>query len=376
VESISKEAWSKIRNYGILFAVLALAPGAPGAGAALAERAPSGPHEWRSKLVLSVAFSADGEWLAATSKGSPYYVWDIATGAATVQTDRRGWEGAPGALALSPHGNLLAAGVVPAFWSFPKFHTPIVRVWNLRAHRTLWEYGEGGPLSGASSSTLSFSPDAKSLAAGLFYETPAFSAEHLELLNAKTGTVLFGFARNVKGVASARFSPQGQIAATPVHLFGKRNPALWEVGAHEPARTYRGCSHVDLLAFGPAGTQLAGGGGKRICVWSVRSGKMLRSAAAPQARLVGLALQSNGLLELALAGSGVSVSETDRPAVTERCALPALVAPAEFSPDGRLLAWGDKQLRAVHLWDVESCKEIRSFAMKSNRSRHRAGRPR
>jgi WD40 repeat protein len=361
----------------ISLALVALTLQLPAASAQGAGKPALNRDQHRSKYVLSVAFSADGRWLASVTKGSPYYVWDLATGAATVQRDRSGWQAAPGALALSPQGQLLAAGVVPPFRSFLQPHTSIVRVWSLPSHSMLWQFSQKTqPLSDTAPSTLSFSPDGRNLAGGLFYAVPAFALQHLKLWDARSGRLLFGWARVVDGVASSRFSPHGEIAARPVRLFGGGKPALWEVGARKPVQRYKGCKGVDLLAFSPGGTHLAGGGIEKVCVWSVRSGKMLRSVPGPRGHLVALAFPSRRLVKLAIAQKGIYEWEANGRTTTAGCTLPGLVAPARFSANGNLLAWGDAQRRIVHLWDVQSCKEIRSFQMKPNlshrgRTKHR-----
>src|SRR5262249_34956658 len=61
-----------------------------------------------SQGFLAVALSADGKWLAASSKDRRVRLWDVATG--RVLRTFEGHAVAPHCLALSPDGKLLATG--------------------------------------------------------------------------------------------------------------------------------------------------------------------------------------------------------------------------------------------------------------------------
>ena len=318
--------------------------------------------------VLSVAFSGDGKRLAAVAKGTPFFIWDTATGREIGQISAKGWKPQRWSLALSPHGRLLAAGTMPTLRHslVPSVsglvHNANITLWQTEApnlHNRLEEFEPMDPHFAAS---LAFSPDGKYLAAGEIFDGPQ---HHLVVWDVAKAKAVRGFSRWGIGIVSLRFSSESQVAGQPAG-FRKSPVVLWDIRTGKTIKTYSGCDVAVMLAFSPNGRTLAGARGRNICEWDVRTGDKRGSVRLKQGILVALAFSSDQSLVAASTG-GVSMWDTNKLREAGRCAIPQIRMPAQFSLDGKLLAWGDVHKPLVHLWDVAGCKEIRSFTMQPNR---------
>ncbi len=315
--------------------------------------------------VLSVAFSGDGKRVAAVAKGTPFFIWDTATGRTVGKISAKGWKAQRWSLALSPHGKLLAAPTTRSLVhslllpsTSQVIHPDNVTVWQVKPPNLHIRFTDFEPLNPHFANSLTFSPDGKYLAAGEIFEGPQ---GHLVVWDVAKAKAVRRFSRWGIGVFSVQFSPQSQVAGQPTG-FRKSPVVLWDIRTGKTIRTYSGCDVVVMLAFSPGGGMLAGARGRNICTWDVKTGKKLGSVRLKQGILVALAFSSDQSL-VAAAGGVVSMWNTNMSREARRCAIPQIRMPAQFSPDGKLLAWGDVHKRLVHLWDVAGCKEIRSFKM-------------
>ncbi|GEM_PF-2133927 len=318
----------------------------------------------RSKIVPALAFSADGRRLAA-AQGAHFHVWDVDSGASVAEINSRGWAPAPWSLALSPHGDLIAAAVlIPRTYLIrPHLHFDIVRVWRVGTGRVVQRFSDFAPLSGNLPSSVAFSPDGKWIAAGLVFQRLAATRTHLRVWDIQTGELISKWARDVAGMTATRFTSQNSIAAQPLGLLSVEPPALWNGTTGQVIQTYLGCEASLLLAFSPDAGSLAGGGVRRICIWNVHTGKKLQQVPPPHGPLAALAFASRQSLLFAAARDGVFALNLSNGTLSRSCPVPQLVAPAQFSPDGKLLAWGDSHQAVVHLWDIHACREMREFSV-------------
>jgi RNA polymerase sigma factor (sigma-70 family) len=135
---------------------------------------------------------------------------------------------------------------------------------------------------------------------------------------------------------------------------------------------------VQGLTFSRDGKLLAGLGGGRLCVWSAETGKEL--AHNPRHKFHGttLAFSPDGKT-LVFTGDGNLILH-DLPNLSEKAAQPLLLEETthgiprpgnepsllQFLPDGKTLLSGEID-GVVHLWDVGSGQEVRSFGMPDKR---------
>jgi WD40 repeat protein len=326
---------------------LVLLLAAPARGQGLKERAGLPGHE---QEVLCLAFSADGKFLAS---GGTYAdkvrwvsvgevkVWDVATGKERLRLEMPGsWVSA---VAFSPDGKYLAAAGQIG---------PIL-VWGLPG---------GKPRAlparlGSPSPTLTFSADGTKLAAASDGEAGVWEVA--------TGKQLARLRREPRYSRGGAFSPDLRLLAWPDF----QDVDLWDVAAGKVVRTladHRG--QVQRVLFSADGKTLLAAASwwdkdydphVEIRTWDVRTGKVRRTLRDPVGFLQGLALSADGEL-LAVAGpeylygkvrlrvlrvaTGKELGAVGVGAVAGR-----LLGSLAFSPDGRLLAAGE---RAIRLWEV------------------------
>jgi WD40 repeat protein len=272
--------------------------------------------------ALSLAFSRDGSRVAAGTHHHLVQVWDAATGAE--QAVLAGHAGDVLAVAFSPDGHTLASGSGDA----------TVRLWDLdggREPRTL--SGHAGPVQ-----SVAFSPDGRTLASGSHDQT-------VKLWDTSTWQERATLSGHAGRVAAVAFTPDGMTLASvsedgvvrlwdgfggharlvlpglPVRdrfpdvdgcgvqavafVAGDRLASLGDDGSvlswdavpapGVAAATLRTTTAVRALAFAPDGQTLAAGGDDgRLGVWSAATGRLLSSAAAHKAPVLGLAPVSAG----------------------------------------------------------------------------------
>lgn len=329
-----------------------------------------------SKVVLSVAFSGDGSRLAAARKGGPIYVWETATGKNAAAIRCAGCRPLRWGLALSPRGSLVVASndptlrsaLVPSLGRLGHFNS--LTVWEVRNPSLHLRISDFRPLDPESPFGIALSPDGKYLAAGELFEGPG---PHLRIWEVSTGKLSRGFVRSALTVAFPQFSPDGRfVAAQPLSSLvpGRHAPplAMWDLHSGKRFQTYSTCGPVLYLAFSPNGRTLAGENFHReVCMWDVSTGKAYAPLPVPLEPVVAVTFIGNDRLAAAVAGHQIYSWDLRSTRAVRECHAPELRSPAQFSPDGRMLAFGDATRPVVHLWDVQACKEIRTFNMQPDR---------
>jgi WD40 repeat protein len=363
--ALRRSTGGRDRPWRLAVALLLLVPGLEAIGLAL------GVFGYLSKRVLSVAFSADGKRLAATAKGEPAYVWDASTGKVVAAIRCAGCKPMRWGLALSPHSRLLAVGTTPTLRSelipsaekLGRFSS--ITVWRVEGPSLDAKISDFQLFSPESPFGIVFSPDGRYVAAG---ETSNVPREHLRIWDVATGQLSHGFVRSALTVASSQFSPDGRfVAGQPVGSLAlvRRAPplALWDLRSGKRVQTYAGCGPAIHLAFSPDGRTLAGMVPRRICLWDVSTGKAYAPLLVHQEPVVAITFIGETMLAAAIAQHSIRLWDLRSQRDVQHCHISSLRSPAQFSSDGKMLAFGDPTRPVVHLWDVQACKELRTFTM-------------
>jgi WD40 repeat protein len=265
----------------------------------------------RFPVVTAVAFSPDGDRLAAASTSEVIYVWDVATRRLVLS---HGHHRSVYCVAFSPDGKLVASGD-----GEPEGKPGTVSVWNAQTGQTVFSY------------------------------TAPRGSE-----------VMF------TGVA---FSPDGSrvLAASP-----DQSVKVWDLTTGKEILWPKGRpGAVDAVAFSPDGKRLAGrivrtqrgdANDSEVCVWDARTGQEMLRIHAHSNKVTGLAYSRDGKL-LASASTDGTVTLWDAQTGMELSAFEghaAGVGSIAFSPDGKRLAGGCGD-KTVKLWDLATGQEVLSL---------------
>ena len=202
---------------------------------------------------------------------------------------------------------------------------------------------------------ISFSPDGTLLASG---------GDRLRLWDVKSGELVDTFS-DYGWVYSVDFSPDGSLLASA----GGQEDAirLWDVKSGELVDTLYGHDGgIYPVDFSPDGTLLASGGKKDFWtnLWDVKSGALAATFyhdAKIKGTVLSVAFSPDGSL---LASAGIT-GEIELWEVSSGEYLASFdgrheegIHLLDFSPDGRLLASGDRRDSVIILWNVATRKSI------------------
>jgi WD40 repeat protein/actin-like ATPase involved in cell morphogenesis len=187
--------------------------------------------------VNGVSFGPDGRKLATA--GDCLYVWDIASGAATMLR-----AGAAQGVCFSPAGGAIAA-------VFRSEHKALVVNSATGAVVTAVE-------SRDSAGFVTFGPDGARFAGGR-------DADSVAIWDVSSGEAIAVLPH--RGARGAAFSPDGTICAT---AGSDQYAALWDAATGQELSRIRHPASVHTVAFGAGGSLLAAAGGdRRVRIWQI-----------------------------------------------------------------------------------------------------------
>ncbi len=354
--------------------------------------------------VSAVAFSADGETLATGSHDHTVRLWDVGSARETaVLTGHESWILM---VAFSPDGDSLVGGSQRNDAPNASSLEDAIRVWDLASRQQIDSFG--GLVDHVTE--LAFSPDGNLVATsggrevavwdvdlgrrvttlaapGTRIDTPVFGPDGAILATVSpAGATLWDVASWQPDAVlagswrSIAFSPDGSLLATGG---GDESIALWDIASVQRVATLVG--HADgtsTLAFSPDGGMLAGGGFDKariprfgVWLWDVVVTVAAARAIGPNVPLLADFARwygsDDGILDLAFSPDGQLLACGDRAQATRlwdvatRRQVAILAAPDRsraiaFSPDGRILASTGNGGNGT-LWDVASREEIGTF---------------
>ena len=333
---------------------------------------------WKESRFNSVAWSPDGNYVAAASDDTCIYIWNTTTykrehllegHQASVQsvawspdsrclasgaddTTVRVWEAGSGralrtlaghqrlvrSVAWSPDGQLLATGSTDK----------TVRVWEASSGQAL------RTLAGHQHSvqSVAWSPDGRCLASDSADKT-------VRIWEASSGRVLHTLQGRQHWIQNVAWSCDNRFLAS---ASSNTTVQVWEASSGRPLRTLKG--HQDLVlsvAWSPNNRFLASGSAdKTVRIWEASSGQALRTLKGHEHSVWSVAWSlNNRLLASASHDKTVRIWEaSSSQALRTLKGHQDLVLSVAWSPDGRLLASASQHGETI-LWTCQSWQPIK-----------------
>jgi WD40 repeat protein len=280
-------------------------------------------------IVLAVATSRDGHWLASSDLDGSVRLWDTNS-----WHEIRAWAPKPGqaafALSFSPDGNLLAASVQKD-----------VEIWETNTGRLVESLPvPGNPLTNFA---VSFSPNGRWLAAGADQNIALWETSSWREKTVLGGQVL----GQIRPLATA---PSGKTLALGC---SDNTVRLWDLMTGQQLHVLTGhTGMITSVAMSPdarwiasaAGTPYSDGASvdETVRIWNSHSGQIERVLAGHKDRVNAVSFSSDGKL-LASGSSDKTIKLWDPDSGRELRTLTGHageVTTVAFSPNGRLLASG------------------------------------
>lgn len=279
--------------------------------------------------IFGLAFMPDSKVLASGSEDDTIRLWDVKSGEcfATIQTGADQVRG----LAFSPKGDILAAA----------HKDSSVTLWDMNSLQQL------RTLEGHTNETytVAFSPDGKTLASG-------GSDRTIRFWNVETGKLTKTLEGHTSWVWTVSFSRDGKQLASSGGL--DRTARLWNVETGKVEKVFQ--PHGDKVRFvgilQKSGKVVTTSDDKWTRVWEIDSGKIAMKVQGYGGMLAGAVSPDETLI--AASGGGRRVQVYDVKTGKQVAGMPGhtlSVWSLAFSPDGNWLASGGVD-RAVRLWHL------------------------
>ncbi len=299
----------------------------------------SGHQGW----VWSVAFSLDGALLASGGEDRIVRIWQVSTGQClTMLHGHTNWIRS---VTFSPDGSRLASSSDDG----------TVRVWEVSTGECLTTLqGHAGRVW-----SVAFSPDGARLASG--------SDERMvRVWEVSTGECLMTLQGHTDRVWSVAFSSNGATLASGSNDGTVR---LWEVSTGACLTTFQGhTDRVVSVAFSPDGARLASGSDDRMVrLWEVSTGHCFATLQGHTGRVWSVAFSPDGA-RLASGSDDWTVRLWE---VSSRQCLMTLqghdiwITSVSFSPDGSHFAAGSHD-RTVRIWEVSTGQCLKTLRGHTN----------
>jgi RNA polymerase sigma factor (sigma-70 family) len=304
-----------------------------------------------SNLTMSLAFSADGKLLftSGPTAENAIFVWNVTSGGIShrLLAPEKGYGMT---VVVSPDGKKVAAD-----WNTSS--VPLILLWDIESGRLVHQFKVSGTQNTPISS-LSFSPDGRLLASG-------GQDEIIRLWD-------IGLAQEVRQIATksgyrVTFSPDGKMLASA----GRHGVTLWDASTGQQIRPLRDklrrpdsvayeAPPYDCVAFSPDGKTLAWSTDHAIRLLNTSTGEERLSFHRHAAPVKSVAIS---LDNKTIASAGDRLRLWDAASGEERPVFGNVerVCCVSFSADGKTLI-GGSGYQTLHLWDVDSGKELRQFS--------------
>ncbi len=300
-------------------------------------RSPAGIHH--GGPIRSVAFNHDGTLLASASEDETIRVWDLASGKPRYCFD--GYSGEISSVSFSPDGKTLAADLGA------KAH--IVRFWDIATGKQLPTLlSHPGVIQ-----SVAYSHDGNLVATGS-------QDGSLRVWNAANGKLIYTMP-HAGQIVSISFSPDGKTLATSSSDTTIR---LWNLSTGGSSGTLEATGNeVHAVSFSPDGKTIASAMQDcTVCLWDVATKRLFRTFQGHTGPVTSACFSSDGNT-LASGSDDKTVRVWDvaagQPIQTFAGHTDAVTC-VSFSPDGKLVASGSRDNR-LRLWDLDKAKSLQSF---------------
>lgn len=293
----------------------------------------NGDAEEASKVL----FSPDGSALfALTGADNRIRLWDAAQGSSEPLAVVEGHFGAVGVVAVSPDGELLAAG----------YDDGVIRLWQLANGQLLAQF----PAHDDEVRGLDFAPDGRLLAS-------ASADQTVRIWDVATTELLQTLLGHIRPVNSVAFAPDGHLLAS---AGDDLTIQLWDVNEWARLRYLQGSERaVTDVAWSADGQFVAATAGETVYQWEAQSGRLLARLTGHEGDVLAVDYAPGG--EILASGSA------DETAIVWHSVAGALlqtlrehngrVRSVAFSPDGTVLATASSD-NLIRLWDVKNGQRL------------------
>jgi len=306
---------------------------------------------WQEDHPLAMAFSPDGQFVAAAGREPRIRLWQTSTGKPV--NSPAGHSDRVTSVALSPDGKILASGSwdnTVCLWDVATgklIHqlTQKLQMWLFRSDgkkeqiRNRW----------ANVYAVTFSPDGKTLASG-------GKDGHVRLWDVSTGRRLRLFSERHARFLSVAFSPDGKWLAG-----GAGDLHVWEVASGRRIRSLKGAYP---LFVGTGGTLVVGSYVGGVSLWDTTHWRLLRRF--PAASFSGqyspplVAHPKGGYVLTAGDSKTVRMWELTTGALALTLEGPRRIFASAVSPDGLLVA-GCGRAAKIQIWDGRTGQRLHNF---------------